>query len=204
MHFLTTPTTNRCFASDLDQRHGGRRPPAPLPARGRGKPRVASENEILIFTSPRWGEVASASERVRGFAILILNSVTSIPLHAAGIGPIDDAAVASRQTRNLLHLSGAEGEIEDRGVFRKPPFLAGARDHDDVLLHQITQTDLRRGLAMRGTDARQKLVVARAAARDRAIGDDRHVMFATGGDHFGLVEKRMAFDLIAHQGLARE
>src|ERR1700751_472883 len=57
---------------------------------------------------------------------------------------------------------------------------------------------------MRGADARQQLVVARASACDGAIGDDRHVMPAAGGYHLRLVEKGMAFDLIADQRLGRK
>ena len=54
-----------------------------------------------------------------------------------------------------------------RRVLRKPLELAGARNDDDGLLHQIAQADLRRGLFMRGADARQHRVVL---ALPRAIG----------------------------------
>ena len=128
----------------------------------------------------------------------------SIPVHAAGIGPIDDAAVAAGEPGDLLHLRRAERKIEDRRILRQPLFFAGSRDDDNVLLHEIAQANLRRGLAVCGADPRQKLVISRAAARDRTIGDDRHAVLAAGGDHLRLVEKRMTFDLIANERLGRK
>ena len=72
-----------------------------------------------------------------------------------------------RQRGDLGHLLLAQHEIKDGGVLGQPLDLAGARNDDDVLLHQIAQADLRRGLAVRGADARQHGVVARLP---RAIG----------------------------------
>ena len=108
----------------------------------------------------------------------------------ARIGPVDDPAVAVRQRGDLRHLRIAQREIENRGIFRKPLDLAGARNDDDVLLHQKAQADLRGGLVVRGADTREHLVVAGIAARDRAIGDDRHAVLAAGRDHLRLVEER--------------
>ena len=91
----------------------------------------------------------------------------SIPLGAAGIGPIDNAGVAVRKPGDFLHLRRAERKIENACVFRKPLFFAGARDHDDLVLYQKSQSYLRRSLAMRGADARQQLSLR---APPRAIG----------------------------------
>ena len=97
----------------------------------------------------------------------------------------------------------AQFEIEDLRVFRKPLHFAGAGDDDDVLLHQKAQADLHGGLLVRRADAGEHLVATRVSARDRAIGDHRHAVGATGFDYFRLVEKGMALDLIAHQRFAR-
>ena len=53
-------------------------------------------------------------------------------------------------------------------------------------------------------DAGEHLVVLRAAAGDRAVGDHRHPMRATGGNDFRLVEKRMHLDLVADDRLVGE
>ena len=80
---------------------------------------------------------------------------------------------------------------------------AGARDHCNALLHQIAQRDLRGGLSVHLADTFEHFIARHAAARDRAIGDDRDAARLTGRDHFVLVEKRMAFDLIADHWLGR-
>src|SRR6516225_10031289 len=128
----------------------------------------------------------------------------SIPLRAAGIGPIDDATVTMRQVGDFGHFRCTQRKIENSGIFRQPLFFAGARNYNDVLLHQKSQTDLGRGFTALGADARQYLVVAGGAARNRTISDHRHVVPAACGDHLGLVQERMTFDLVADQGFARQ
>ena len=107
-----------------------------------------------------------------------------------------------RQSRDLAHFGVAQFEIEQREVLFQPLDLAGARNDDDTLLDQPAQTNLRGGLAMRLADLFEHLVALGAAARDRAIGDNRHAVLAAGRDHLVLIEKRMAFDLVADQRLA--
>src|ERR1041385_7639588 len=58
----------------------------------------AGGRDLFIFSPPYTGERSS------------------IPLHSAGIGPVDDAAVAAGEPGDLLHLRGAERKIEDRRV----------------------------------------------------------------------------------------
>ena len=94
-----------------------------------------------------------------------------IPLR--GAGPIDNAAGRPGKAADLVHFSGAELEIEDRDVFGQPFDVLGARNDRGALLDQVAQTDLAGGLAVCKTDPLEQLVAGRAAARDRAIGDDR-------------------------------
>src|SRR5208282_820540 len=126
-----------------------------------------------------------------------LSWTRSIPLLRAGKRPVDDAAARMRQRGNLGHLLLVQHKIKDGGILLKPLDLAGARNDDNVLLHQKAQRNLRCALAMRGADAGQHPVVAGAAARDRAVGDDGHAVPPAGGNHFRLVEEGMALDLIA-------
>src|SRR5439155_11016779 len=63
----------------------------------------------------------------------------SIPLRRPGKGIVDDAAIAMRERVDLGHLIGVQLEVEDRGILREPLQLAGARDDDDLLLHQEAQ-----------------------------------------------------------------
>src|SRR5208282_725831 len=132
-----------------------------------------------------------------------LSWTRSIPFLAAGKRPVDEAAARMRQRGNLGHLLLVQHKIKDGGILLKPLDLAGARNDDNVLLHQKAQRDLRGALAVRGADARQHPVVAGAAAGDRTVGDDGHAVPPAGGDHFRLVEEGMALDLIADQGFAR-
>src|SRR6266849_964981 len=97
--------------------------------------RITSGNDVLtLFPGhvAKWSG-AEALHRVRGNAcraIFMCNApasqtrpppfcgvMRSIPLHAAGIGPINEAAVAARESGNLGHLRRAQREVEDRGVF---------------------------------------------------------------------------------------
>src|SRR6516225_9866181 len=128
----------------------------------------------------------------------------SIPLRAAVIGPIDAATVTMRQVGDFGHFRCTQRKIENSGIFRQPLFFAGARNYNNVLLYQKSQTDLGRGFSALGADARQYLVVAGGAARNRTISDHRHVVPAACGDHLGLVQERMTFDLVADQGFARQ
>src|SRR5262245_26636152 len=109
-----------------------------------------------------------------------------------------------RERVDLDHLVRAELEVEDRGIFREPLQLAGARDDDDLLLHQEAQAHLRRALAMPRADARQHRAVLGIAARNRAIGHDRHAVGRAGLPHLRLINEGMQLDLIAYEWLARQ
>src|SRR5579862_4267277 len=95
-----------------------------------------------------------------------------IPLHAAGVSPVDNPAVAAAEFRDLAHIVVAQRKIEDCGVFGKPFHFAGPRDDDDILLHQKAQADLGRGLAVGGADALENVAFARLTLRDRTVRND--------------------------------
>ncbi len=69
--------------------------------------------------------------------------------------------------------------------------------------HQPPEADLRRRLPVGLADFLQYFVAFGAAARDRAVGNDSHLVLAACGNDLVLIQERMAFDLIADQGLAR-
>src|SRR5262245_47913684 len=92
---------------------------------------------------------------------------------------------------DLGHLVSAELEIEDRGVLRQPLELAGARNDDDLLLHQKTQTHLRGALAVLLADAREHAAVLGVAACDWTIGDDRQAVCRTCGANLRLINEGM-------------
>src|SRR5690349_11394137 len=71
-------------------------------------------------------------------AVSVDASITQhlVPLRRSGKGIVDDAAIAAGERADFGHLVLAQLEIEDRGILREPFELAGARDDDDLLLHQ--------------------------------------------------------------------
>src|SRR5579864_1782967 len=158
---------------------------SPLPIMSRACAALIRGTAALAASSISLTDVAMA---VSSYIALVFaarrDGNALIPLHPPRIRPIDEAAVAARQRADLAHLGVAQGEIEDRGVLRQPLELAGARNDGDVLLHQEAQADLRRALAVRLGGAGEHRIVADVAARQRAVGDDRHAVLARAGDQF--------------------
>src|SRR5215469_2399720 len=128
-------------------------------------------------------------------------SPTSIPLRRSGISVVDNAPVPVGKGANLRHLSVRQRKVKERKILRQAFDPAGARNDDDPLLHQIAQRDLRRALALGGTDAGKDRVLLGITASDRAIGNDRHAMRTASGDDLRLIEEGMHLDLVADERL---
>src|SRR4051812_44673017 len=141
---------------------------------------------------PRSGMRAPFASTVYGTA-----KPSAIPLWR--VGRADDALVGARQRAQLLHLRVRQREIEQVEIFLQVFGIGGARNRDDVLLHQIAQRDLRRTLAVRLSDALQHGVAGRGAARDWAIGRDGKAVAAAGLDHLGAVDEGMDLDLVGDE-----
>src|ERR1700680_4220263 len=102
-------------------------------------------------------------------------------------GYVDDAPALLAEGGDRRHFLVAERKIEDVQVLLQPLALRGARDGDDLLLHQPAQAHLRRCFPVGSADFREQPVPRRFAPRDRAIGGDRDAVLAAGGDHLRLV-----------------
>src|SRR6516162_7796131 len=96
-------------------------------------------------------------------------SATLVPFGRAGIRIVDDTTAGLGKCADLFHLGVGEREVEDRGILRQALHPAGARDHRDALLHQVTQRNLSGALAMVRADTGQRRMLAGAAAGDRAV-----------------------------------
>src|SRR5215831_14888348 len=172
------------------------------------RPRVAGHSRTRSFPpaqsvqAPTQGKPSNPAPRRKGRVLCRLQGsrqvTVSIPFRRPG--PVDDTVAASK-AGDLTHFSVAQFKIEQCKIFLQSLSFARARDDDNRLLDKPAQTNLGRTLAVGLTYFFQHLVAYGIAASDRAIGDYRHFMFATGRDDLVLIQKRMAFDLIADQRL---
>src|SRR5262245_3701086 len=117
---------------------------------------------------------------------------------------IDHPHAGLLEVADLGHFGIAQFEVEDCQIGGEVVGIGGARDRDDALLHEITQRDLRRALAVALADAREQLVAGNFTAPERAIGRDCQAVATAGGKHLALVDERMNLDLVRHQRFARE